>query len=118
MNQFWEAYAMYRALGPNDKFKDCLWAQRWDGPEETFEIKVKSESQKFIRGAGWSWVENSFKDVKIKVVGVFDTVGSLGYPDNVWVDVSDRNKPYGFHNTDLHPRKSSNKCLDYPHLHM
>lgn len=107
MSSFWKAYAIYQALGPNDDFAESLWAKRREGPEETFEMTVKGRQKTFVKGGGASWVANSFKDVKVKVVGVFDTVGSLGYPDNVWVNVSVWNKPYAFHNTDLHPRKSS-----------
>jgi hypothetical protein len=42
---------------------------------------------------------------KVKVVGVFDTVGSLGIPDLVGLDLSFMRKKYGFHNVKLTERE-------------
>jgi uncharacterized protein (DUF2235 family) len=40
-------------------------------------------------------------DVKVKVVGVFDTVGSLGVPDNFLVRLLGLNDRFKFHDTEL-----------------
>lgn len=46
------------------------------------------------------------QDVKIKVVGVWDTVGSLGLPDTNWITkMTGWNKRHQFHNTRLDPSK-------------
>lgn len=54
------------------------------------------------KGAGADWLAYCQKPV-IKVVGVFDTVGSLGYPKNILVDVTKYNEASQFHDTDIHP---------------
>lgn len=41
---------------------------------------------------------------KIKVVGVWDTVGSLGVPDIAGADLGDLRKKFGFHNVKLSKR--------------
>ncbi|KAF2494303.1 hypothetical protein BU16DRAFT_619443 [Lophium mytilinum] len=38
---------------------------------------------------------------KVKIVGVWDTVGSLGVPDGRWMDNADKRTSYGFHNVKL-----------------
>lgn len=42
----------------------------------------------------------------IKVVGVWDTVGSLGVPDFIGIDNGKLRKKYGFHNVKLSKRRS------------
>ena len=42
---------------------------------------------------------------KVKVVGVFDTVGSLGIPDVAGLDLAQGRTKYGFHNVKLTERK-------------
>jgi len=49
------------------------------------------------------------KPVNAKIIGVFDTVDPLGCPENRCVDFSERDKPYAFHSTNLHPGEDS--CL-------
>ncbi|KAJ5928330.1 hypothetical protein N7466_007286 [Penicillium verhagenii] len=50
-----------------------------------------------------NWRERFYKPVPIQVVGVFDTVGALGWPSNVVMSVEQTNDAkYGFHDTDLH----------------
>jgi hypothetical protein len=107
MGQFWEMYANYKSIDPAKSLESSDWGKRWDGEgaPPTFTIKVKDEDWEFKKGAGAEWLRGSEKNIKIKVVGVWDTVGSLGYPDNVWVETKAKNKPYGFHNTDIHPRR-------------
>lgn len=49
------------------------------------------------------WRDRFYKNVEIEVVGVFDTVGALGWPANKFVSVDQTNEAkYGFHDTDLH----------------
>ncbi|KAF2128261.1 hypothetical protein P153DRAFT_341764 [Dothidotthia symphoricarpi CBS 119687] len=102
MAQFWEMYANYKSCDPTKPMDESLWGQEWTGKPEQYTIKVKDHDKQFSKGAGFDWLSKAEKNVTIKVVGVWDTVGSLGYPDNMWVDVSARNKPYGFHNTNIH----------------
>lgn len=106
MGQFWEMYANYKSIDPSTPLEESAWGKPWDGEgAPKFTIKVKGEDWEFKKGSGANWLGGAIKDVRIKVVGVWDTVGSLGYPDNVWVDTREKNKPYGFHNTDIHERK-------------
>lgn len=105
MNQFWEMYANYKSLAPETPFEKCVWPKWWDGAPEEYTIKVGDEEKTFKKGAGYDWFAKAEKEVSIKVVGVFDTVGALGIPDNVWFDVTGRNMGvHGFHNTDIHPQ--------------
>lgn len=48
---------------------------------------------------------------KIKVVGVWDTVGSLGVPDVAGADLGNLRKKYGFHNVKLSKRYYSHSNL-------
>jgi uncharacterized protein (DUF2235 family) len=107
MTKFWEMYANYKAIQPDHLIEESLWAKQWpmDQPAEKYSIKVKGTDWEFTKGSGYQWFKQSSKNVTIKVIGVWDTVGSLGYPENIWKDVTAWNKPYGFHNTDIHPRK-------------
>jgi uncharacterized protein (DUF2235 family) len=50
---------------------------------------------------------------KVKVVGVWDTVGSLGVPDVAWFDLANLRAKYGFHNVKLGERElASNPVMD------
>ncbi|KAH9869062.1 hypothetical protein J1614_008139 [Plenodomus biglobosus] len=106
MGQFWEMYSIYKSIDATTDLESTEWYKDWvktnDPEQDTFTIKVKGEDWKFSKGAGRNWLDQAEKKVVIKVVGVWDTVGSLGYPDNVWVDVMARNKPFAFHNTEIH----------------
>ncbi|EON65629.1 hypothetical protein W97_04868 [Coniosporium apollinis CBS 100218] len=91
-------------IGSTGSLEETEWG-RLPPPEEEgqyFESSKEGEDAKPLNN-----------DVKIKVVGVWDTAGSLGYPDNAWRDVSDVNAPHGFQNTDIHPRRSAS----VKHLH-
>jgi uncharacterized protein (DUF2235 family) len=105
MGQFWEMYANYQSLEAKARIEDSLWGKYWDGEPEKYTITVKKAAKTFWRGAGSDWIAKAENNVSIKVIGVFDTVGSLGVPENVWFDVSAANKPYAFHNTEIHPRE-------------
>jgi uncharacterized protein (DUF2235 family) len=71
MNKFWEMYAAWTTRG-NVKMAETEW------------------------GKAWEWLAKSHRPI-IKVVGVFETVGGLGYPENH----SELNKPRAFHDTSI-----------------
>ncbi|KAL5342692.1 hypothetical protein BJX70DRAFT_355583 [Aspergillus crustosus] len=84
MSQFPELWKEYRARSPTGTFKDSQW---WKDHEKDFD----------------------YQDVKIEVVGVWDTVGALGIPE--WRTVRwlidsglPINNKYRFHNTGLSER--------------
>ena len=86
MDQFWEMYTAYKQRKSEEKLRDTAWG--------------KSE-------AGQDWLSKTQKGVNIVVVGVWDTVGSLGWPDFSWLNLPWTSKAYGFHNTEIHPGKHS-----------
>lgn len=59
------------------------------------------EGNTFVNGVG-----PSDESRQIKVVGVWDTVGSLGMPDVAGANLGGLRKKFGFHNTKLSRRKS------------
>lgn len=115
MSRFWEMYSVYKSKPRGTLIGDTDWGKKNDTiavkddkdmkPEDWITISKgdKNMAPYAVRkGAGAGWLEFCKKPV-IKVVGVFDTVGSLGYPKNIFVDVSKWNEPYQFHDTDIHP---------------
>ena len=65
----------------------------WDGYKDTDQDGRKAALAKF---------DGRFKDVPIKVIGVWDTVGSVGIPaDLARFDVLNFRRYYGFHDTSL-----------------
>lgn len=67
-----------------------------------------------------SWQIHAHRDLlateesrKVKVVGVWDTVGSLGIPDVAWFDFGKNRAKYGFHNVRLNESKchESDCCI-------
>ena len=111
-------YTVYKTKPPTTKLEETSWGKfnlnvatkpAKDLTEEDMVIITKGDKDhaptKVRKGEGYSWLEYCQKPVDIKVVGVFDTVGSVGWPENIFIDVSKWNKPYGFHNTDIHPSK-------------
>ena len=118
MSRFWEMYTIYKTKDPAVPLKETPWGRPDDQvarkpandlTEEDMITISKGDKHhaptKVRKGDGDSWLQYCQKSVKIKVVGVFDTVGSLGWPENIFFDVSKLNKSYGFHNTDIHPGK-------------
>ncbi|EAW15372.1 T6SS phospholipase effector Tle1-like catalytic domain-containing protein [Aspergillus clavatus NRRL 1] len=93
MDDWWFRYAEYK-LNAKNKVKD----------------EGEQKHAKWSNMVTWSqtkpytdYEERFHKDVEIEVVGVFDTVGALGVPTNIFVDVEGWNeKTYGFHDTKLH----------------
>ncbi|MCJ1387339.1 hypothetical protein MMC18_000182 [Xylographa bjoerkii] len=103
MSQFWEMYAMYKAY-PGQDLQTTPWAKRLpEGAQASkFVIKVKGKDMDFMTESGWSWMANSRRDVDVKVVGVWDTVGSLGIPEIQYVPYTQDASAYAFHDASLH----------------
>lgn len=112
-------YSIYKTKPRGTPIEDTEWGKDNPTIAEKSEKDVKPEDtitilegdQKIApyvvrKGAGAGWLAYCQKPV-IKVVGVFDTVGSLGYPKNIFVDVTAWNEAYQFHDTDIHPGKKS-----------
>ena len=111
-------YTVYKTKDPAIPLKETPWGRPDD---QVAKKKVKDLTEedmitiskgdkhhaatKVRKGEGDTWLKYCQTPVKIKVVGVFDTVGSLGWPENIFFDVSKLNKSFGFHNTDIHPSK-------------
>jgi len=53
---------------------------------------VNGEEKKLKRGAGKFWVDDTYKKIDIKLIGAWDTVGSLGWPRNQMIDDSRMNR--------------------------
>ena len=119
MSRFWEMYSIYKTkpygtpIGATDWGKDNLAiaekSEKDLKPEDLITISKGDEKMApyvVRKGAGADWLAYCQKPI-IKIVGVFDTVGSLGYPVNILVDVTKWNKAYQFHDTDIHPGKNN-----------
>lgn len=96
MSQFWEMYAAWTTRG-NVKIGETEWGKPYDGPPATFELEINGTKQSVPKGSGAKWLTKCFHPV-IKVVGVFETVGGLGFPEN---NHGELNKPRPFHNTSI-----------------
>jgi len=116
MSRFWEMYSIYKTKDHDTPIEATDWgkqndvvADKTDGemrPEDWITISNgdKRMAPYVVRkGVGAGWLAYCQKPVDIKIVGVFDTVGSLGYPVNIFTDVIAWNKAYQFHDTDIHP---------------
>ncbi|KAK6527608.1 hypothetical protein TWF694_004592 [Orbilia ellipsospora] len=82
MHYFYEMYTAYKEKGAKE-FKDTAW---WNDPE----------------GRGKTGLH--LKNITIKFVGVWDTVGALGVPESMLSQATGWNKGYQFHDTELHRR--------------
>ena len=116
MSRFWEMYAVYKMKDAKTPIEETAWGKPNRAVDDKAEKDLtdndmvtisegdkENSPYKVRKGAGADWLSYCQKPVDIKIVGVFDTVGSVGLPENKWIDVSKWNKPYAFHNTDLHP---------------
>jgi len=83
--RFWEVYAVYKTLGPNERIGDTVWVKSWDsGSEDYFSLDVRGKIVRIKKGYGSERFTSRFaKKVKVKVVGVWDTVGAIGIPNNI-----------------------------------
>jgi uncharacterized protein (DUF2235 family) len=94
MNKFWEMYAAWTTRG-NVKMAETEWGKAWDG-EDMIDLEINGQKKSVRKGNGAEWLAKSHRPI-IKVVGVFETVGGLGYPENH----SELNKPRAFHDTSI-----------------
>jgi len=98
--------AIYRAYKQNrdGNFKNT---DAWKAFEKrhTFIIEKREEARKRIEGANYKPRKDeglaSEASRKVKVVGVWDTVGSLGVPDGRFSDNKGWREEHGFHNVRL-----------------
>ncbi|EHK97522.1 hypothetical protein M7I_6732 [Glarea lozoyensis 74030] len=102
---FYNMYTAYRSRKPAqngrpaEHLSETAWAKElYKSAYETEEQAAENEK----RPTNWEmYAAHSDQDVQIKVIGVFDTVGSLGLPDGVvnsWLGTGEK---YKFHNTSL-----------------
>ncbi|KAF2088927.1 hypothetical protein K490DRAFT_38157 [Saccharata proteae CBS 121410] len=128
MDKFWEMWAAYRSCGSGTDLGKTEWGRELREGEASSALPleyppghpVKDEEGKQIvlqTGAGAEWLGKCVRRIKIKVVGVFDTVGSLGYPDTALGILKNQN-PSGFHDTGVHPRKSCSTSLAFSSHHL
>lgn len=104
---------IYRAYMHNDEGADFATTPAWkeflDGPlSHKRHAPLRADAKKLAQswGAGSSDENHTHKiseeaSKKVKIVGVFDTVGSLGVPDVGWFNLSGWRTQYGFHNVKL-----------------
>ncbi|TAQ87103.1 hypothetical protein B7494_g4572 [Chlorociboria aeruginascens] len=106
MDLFFGMYEAYRGRRPAaggkeaQKLEDTKWAKElWKNEDGEYEKKFGGAEK-----TNWDiYKEGIQNDVQIKVVGVWDTVGSLGVPENVVTRWLGTNEHHKFHNTSLHP---------------
>jgi uncharacterized protein (DUF2235 family) len=90
MDHFPALYRMYKANTTGVPFRQTPAFEEY--------MKHKAFSYSFLE---------DFDPPKIKVVGVWDTVGALGVPDIAGLDMEAWRREHGFHNTGLDPGASS-----------
>ncbi|KAJ4287371.1 hypothetical protein N0V90_012770 [Kalmusia sp. IMI 367209] len=105
--------AIYRAYMSNEEKKPFRETQAWkDFVEGKLTPKGTELSKagpiKGLKDRVQSWQISPHHNLiaadasrKVKVVGVWDTVGSLGVPDLAWFDLERYRTKYGFHNINL-----------------
>jgi hypothetical protein len=96
MKQFWEMYAAWATRG-DVKIGETEWGKAHTGQPGNFELEVNGQKLSIPRGNGAEWLAQCNHPI-IKVVGVFETVGGLGYPEN---NHSELKQPRAFHNTSI-----------------
>ncbi|KAH0593320.1 hypothetical protein MHUMG1_09042 [Metarhizium humberi] len=103
LHRFWEMYAVYQTLGPEELIENSEWVKSPHPESEAhFWLNVRGEMVPVKKGSGQDWFTDRYADnVSVKVVGVWDTVGALGIPSNTLWDVTTANQKYGFHDTRL-----------------
>ena len=108
---------IYRAYMSNEEglpFRETqAWKEFVDGKLTRRGTELsQSERIKGIKERAQSWEISPHHELvppessrKVKVVGVWDTVGSLGVPDVAWFDFTNLRTKYGFHNVRLGERE-------------
>lgn len=117
--------SIYRAYMTNDEMLPFRETQAW---KDFVNGKLSSKGEellkdgpiKSLRDRVQAYEINPHKGLiaaedsrKVKVVGVWDTVGSLGVPDVAWFDLERFRSKYGFHNVRLNKSKDSRICQDF-----
>lgn len=126
MQFFPELYRLYMTNDEGDNFrKTKYWSWFIDGKLSVIgeERKAQGFNVESVAQDDGSWTEVELQRMaetweirphkhlalsnsrKVKVVGVFDTVGSLGIPDMVGLDFARERTQFGFHNVKLTERK-------------
>lgn len=100
MEQFWDIYAHYKEQQINFDTHDFT-----EGSTSTNLTGDAKKKQEHDHEEHKNWLARCYRNVDIKVVGVWDTVGSLGWPSLNFPDVSAWNKKYSFHNVEVSPSK-------------
>lgn len=114
---------VYRAYMSNTEGKPFRKSQPWidftEGVLSEEGKRRKAAGERFpglydFAGQAQMWqipphgeLANSEDSRKIKVIGVWDTVGSLGVPDIAFINNSKRRAKYGFHNVQLSESKQA-----------
>lgn len=117
MQFFPDLYRTYMANDEGEDFNEFQETQAWkhftEGKLSAKGQQMKANGVHFdhtdLKQLAEAWEIRPHKDLakvdpnsrKIKVVGVFDTVGSLGVPDMFGLNLSRQNTKYGFHNVKL-----------------
>lgn len=95
-------YAVYRTLPPEADISQHAWVRGGSGQYRT--DCVNGRKIRFKEGAGSRWFEEDVnRKAKVKVIGVWDTVSSLGVPRNQFVDISESERWYACHKAPIHP---------------
>ncbi|KAH7123688.1 hypothetical protein B0J11DRAFT_318799 [Dendryphion nanum] len=106
MQFFPEIYRAYMQNEEGDTFIETdAWKDFLNGPlSHKRQEPLRGDAKKLAQ----SWGAHSHSDLavapesrKVKIVGVFDTVGSLGVPDVAFVNNANFRTKYGFHNVKL-----------------
>jgi uncharacterized protein (DUF2235 family) len=105
--------AIYRAYMSNDEMLPFRKTQAW---KEFVDGKLTRKGQDLSKNGSIEGLKDRVQSFeisphkgliaaeasrKVKVVGVWDTVGSLGVPDVAWFDNEKYRTKYGFHNVKL-----------------
>lgn len=105
--------SIYRAYMSNEEKKPFRETQAW---KDFVQGKLTSHGQqlskagpiKGLKERVLSWEISPHESLvaaessrKVKVIGVWDTVGSLGVPDVAWFDNEKYRTKYGFHNVNI-----------------
>lgn len=114
MNEFPTLYKLYQENNQGDEFRNTIHYHNWvqgvpadrTDPSLPKGLFTQEEVYEAVRNGKWLIRPHGFIKQEtrfVEVVGVFDTVGSLGVPDIRGIDMSRFNTSYGFHNVKLSP---------------